>query len=164
MKVIEKAHVMSVEGGKVQVMMAGGPVGPSQLSGRPGDEPASCIRCAMASHCAKNGRRFTVRAPEGVKAGDEVTLEMDLPSPAWAAFLLFMLPLAAALAVGGAVFGLTHSGGLGVAGGVAGAASVYLVLYLARVGPEVRASIVKAAERPSPDHDRGTPPPGGGSG
>ena len=164
MKVIEKAHVMSVEGGWARVAMAGGPVGSTMSSGRPGDEPAGCVGCAMASHCAKNGRRFTVRAPEGVKAGDEVTIEMDLPSPAWAAFLLFMLPLAAALAAGGAVFGLTQSGGLGVAGGAAGAASVYLVLYLARVGPEVRASIVKATERPSPDHDRGTPPPGGVSG
>ena len=138
MKIVERASVLSVGDGRALVAMAGG------------DDPAKCTACAMASHCGSKEHRFTVDAPAGVKAGDEVTVEMNVPSPAWAAFLLFMLPLGAAFLAGGLTYALAGSEALGLAGGAAGAAAVYLVIYLARAGSRGTASIVGRSESPQP--------------
>ncbi len=141
-KVIDKARVLSVEDGRAEVALAGG------------DDPSKCAGCAMDSHCAPRQHRLTVDAPEGVKPGDEVTVEMDLPSPTLAAFLLFMLPLAAAFLAGGTMFALTGSGALSVLGGAAGAAAVYLVLHFAKIGSKMTATILA----------EGDPSDGGGTG
>ena len=134
MKITEKARVLSISNGRVEVALAGG------------DDPAKCTGCAMASRCAAREHRLTVRAPEGVRPGDEVTVELDLPSPAWAAFLLFMLPLAAAFLAGGVTFALTGSETFGLLGGALGAAAVYLVIHFLRVGSKGGAVIVGTGE------------------
>ena len=143
MRITEKARVLSTSDGRAEVALAGG------------DDPAKCTACAMASRCAAREHRLTARAPEGVRPGDEVTVELDLPSPAWAAFLLFMMPLAAAFLVGGVTFGLTRSEALGLLGGAAGGAAAYLALYLTRVGSKGGASIVGT---PGPSDDGGGQP------
>lgn len=136
MKIVESARVLSVGDGRAEVLMAGG------------DDPANCTACAMASHCGSKGRRFTVDAHAGVKPGDEVKVEIDAPSPAWAAFLLFMLPLGAAVLAGGLTYGLSGSEVLGILGGAAGASAVYLVIYLAHAGSKGGAAIVDRSESP----------------
>jgi positive regulator of sigma E activity len=120
-KVVEKARVLSVEGGNAQVAMKV-------------DDSLKCSSCTMASACAKKERRFSVQAPEGVKAGDEVTVEMNAPSPAVAAILVFMVPLVVAFSAGGTAYWLTSSETLGLLGGLAGAAAVYLVIRCSRLG------------------------------
>ncbi len=122
MKIVEKARVLSVGDGRALVAMAGG------------DDPAKCTACAMASHCGSKEHRFTVDAPAGVGPGDEVKVEIDAPSPAWAAILFFMVPLAAAFSAGGATYWLTGSETLSLLGGLAGAAAVYLAIRFSRLG------------------------------
>ncbi len=121
MKVVEKARVLSVEDGRAVVAMEG-------------DDALKCSACTMASACETKEHRFTVEAPEGVKAGDEVTVEMDAPSPATAALLVFMVPLLIAFLAGGVVYGLTRSETLGLVSGLAGAAAVYVVIRFSRFG------------------------------
>jgi positive regulator of sigma E activity len=134
-KVVEKARVISVESGRALVAMKG-------------DDTLKCSACPMAAACETKEHRFSVKAPEGVKAGDEVTVEMD--APAVAALLVFMVPLVAAFLAGGAVYGLTRSGALGIVSGIAGAAAVYVAIYLAGRGDGHSVSIV---DRPGPDSE-----------
>jgi positive regulator of sigma E activity len=111
------------------------------------DDTLKCSSCAMASACETKEHRFSVEAPEGVKAGDEVTVEMDAPSPAVAALLVFMLPLAVAFSAGAAAYWLTRSETLGLVGGLAGAAAVYVAIRFSRLGSRGVGRIVGNGQR-----------------
>ena len=117
------------------------------MMGAGDDDQAKCTACSMASHCESKERRFTVEAPEGVKAGDEVTVEIDAPSPVTAALLVFMLPLAVAFSAGGAAYWLTGSETLGLVAGLAGAAAVYLTIRFTRLGSKGVGRIVGVGQR-----------------
>jgi hypothetical protein len=63
--------------------------------------------------------------------GRELTVELELPSPAWAAFLLFIVPMAAALAVGMAAYLITGNAIVGFVSAGAGVVGAYTGVYLA---------------------------------
>jgi len=57
----------------------------------PGEGP-ECRTCR--GRCGSAGRVIVeAPAPETVGQGDVVRIEMELPSPAWSAFILFLAPL-----------------------------------------------------------------------
>lgn len=128
MRITERARIESVQDGRATVTVV-----------RPEDR-AACERCAH-SLCVDSGRarprHFAVLCPPGARAGQCATVELEIASPAWAAFLLFILPMGCAFAVGGAAYHLTGSGSLGLVGGVAAALVAYAVVHIARASGRV---------------------------
>ncbi len=132
MRVIERARVTAVEGGRARLVI------------EPPEDASNCARCPAAGACGpRAGRReLTALAPSFTSPGDEVSVAINGPSPAWAAIVLFVLPLASAFAAGLLAYGFTSSGGLALAAGVAGAVAAYLATYLAGAGATVRVEIL----------------------
>jgi positive regulator of sigma E activity len=121
------------------------------------DDTTACERCAHSFCCSttpSGPRTFDVRTAQELDPGQLVTVELELASPAWAAFLLFMAPMAAAFAAGVVVHQLTGHAALGLAAGIAGAACAYLVVYLtsAQRGPQ---GILVGTEPESGNRPRG---------
>ncbi len=135
MRVVERAEVVALEGGR------------ARLAIRTPEDAARCGRCG-ASHSCGSGRAREIEAPipagsaPPLSPGDEVTVEIEGPSPALAGFLLFILPLAAALGAGFAVYTALGSETAAVVAGVLGAGAVWLGLYLTRGRFRWRARIV----------------------
>jgi positive regulator of sigma E activity len=138
----EEGRVISVEDGRAHVRID-----------EPRDGGAGCAACGMRRHCAGGAageRVLGIEAPPGIAPGDEVTVEIDLPSPALAALLLFIVPLAAAVGAGAAVYGLTSSGALGLVAGLAGMALAYVLVFLA--GPKGSGNVeITTTSGPGPD-------------
>ena len=132
MRVIERARVTAIEGGRARLVIA------------PPDDTSNCARCPAAGACGpRTGpRELTAVAPSFTSPGDEVSVAIEGPSPAWAALVLMVLPLASAFAAGLLAYGFTSNEGLAVAAGVAGAGAAYFVTYLAGAGPTVRVEIL----------------------
>ena len=136
MRIVERAEVVAIEGGR------------ARLAIRTPEDAGRCGSCPASSSCGSGGRARELEAPvpsgmEPVPSpGDEVTVEIEGPSPALAAFLLFIVPLAAAFATGAAAYGAVGSETAAVAAGMLGAGAVWLGLYLARGRFRWRASIV----------------------
>jgi positive regulator of sigma E activity len=129
MRIIERARVTSRTGDRATVTIV-----------KP-EDGAACERCAHSFCCgttASGPRTFDVRAPDSLSPGQVVTVELELASPAWAAFLLFMVPMAAAFAAGLVVHQLSGQPVLGLLGGVFGAACAYVAIHVLgrRRGPQ----------------------------
>ena len=141
MRVVERAEVMAVEGGR------------ARLAIRTPDDAGRCGSCPASSSCGSGGRARELEAPvpadsgPRLSPGDEVTVEIEGPSPALAGFLLFIVPLAAAFATGAAAYGAAGSETAAVAAGALGAGAGWLGLYLTRGRFRWRVSIV-APKRP----------------
>jgi positive regulator of sigma E activity len=121
MKVIERARVLSREDGRARVSV----VKPDDASG--------CERCAHSSCCSSGAggpKVFVVSCGPEVSVGEEITVELELASPAWAAFILFIVPLMCAFAGGIAAFAVSGLGVAGVLGALGAAALAYLGVYL----------------------------------
>jgi positive regulator of sigma E activity len=86
---------------------------------------------------------LVVTAPDGLEVGDAVTVAIEGASPAWAAFVLLILPLAVAFACGLGAWALTGSAPTGVVGGMLGAAGVFIAIRFTRAGARGSAEIVK---------------------
>lgn len=59
-------------------------------------DAADASQCRSCGICSAAGRKHVlsdVPAPEGLKAGDRVTAEVSLPSPAKSAAVLFLVPM-----------------------------------------------------------------------
>lgn len=95
----EMGTVEGVEGGRAEVLMKA-------------EMEKTCDGCRACTMGFGNVRRMKVDAPEGLKAGDEVVVEVTLPSVYWGILLLFALPIVGLL-VGGGV-GEMAARGLGV--------------------------------------------------
>jgi len=95
----ETGTVEGVEGGKAEVLMKG-------------EMEKTCDGCGACAMGFGNVRRMKVDAPEGLKVGDEVVVEVTLPSVYWGILLVFALPVVGLL-VGGGV-GELAARGLGV--------------------------------------------------
>lgn len=95
----ETGTVEGMDGGKAEVLMKA-------------EMEKTCDGCRACSTSFGNVRRMKVDAPEGLKAGDEVVVEVTLPSVYSGILLLFALPIAGLL-VGG-VAGELVARGLGV--------------------------------------------------
>ncbi len=134
MRVIEKARVVSVEGGTAAVTII------------PPENPAKCAGCGSAGVCGggSGGRPHVLQAsaPEGVKEGDVVTVAIESMSPAWAALLVLILPLVVAFACGLGVWALSGSEAAGVIGGMIGVAGVYVAIWLSGVDGRGHVEIV----------------------
>ncbi|MHC4249950.1 MAG: SoxR reducing system RseC family protein [Planctomycetota bacterium] len=134
MRITEEGRVVSIEGGRAAVAF----LAP--------EDSEKCTRCPQAISCSNRpGRKrvLVVKASEGVEVGDAVTVAIEGPSPAWAAFLLLILPLAVAFACGLGAWGLTGSAATGVVGGMLGAAGVYIAIRFAGAGARGSAEIIK---------------------
>jgi positive regulator of sigma E activity len=134
MRVTEDGRVVSIEGGKAAVAF---------LAPEDGDK---CTRCPEARSCSNRpGRKrvLVVTAPDGLEVGDAVTVAIEGASPAWAAFVLLILPLAVAFACGLGAWALTGSAPTGVVGGMLGAAGVFIAIRFTRAGARGSAEIVK---------------------
>ena len=121
MRVVEQVRIASVAGDRARIEIL-----------KPAD-PSSCGKCSQAGLCSSSPggqRSITVRGLGGAPEGVPLKVELDLPSPAWAAFVLFMVPMAAGFAAGGLAYHLSRSGTIGLLGGVAGIALCYLGVYL----------------------------------
>ncbi len=132
MRIIERARVTAVEGGRARLVI------------EPPADASNCARCPAADACGPQaGRReLTALAPSSISPGDEVSVAINGPSPAWAALVLLILPLASAFAAGLLAYGFTSSEGLALAAGGAGAGAAYLATYLAGAGATVRVEIL----------------------
>jgi len=125
MRVIEKARVISVEHGRAAVGVM------------PPDDGEKCIACPAAAVCGQGTgrpRALLASAPERVKVGDVVKIAIEGPSPAWAAFLLLILPLVTAFACGVVAWALTGGVPTGAVAGLIGVAGVFIVIRLTGAG------------------------------
>ncbi|MHC5058169.1 MAG: SoxR reducing system RseC family protein [Planctomycetota bacterium] len=135
MRVTERARVVSVERGRAAVAIL------------PPDDEEKCRRCPAAAICGDRTTRprvLVAAAREGVNEGDVVTVAIEGPSPAWAAFLLLILPLVVAFACGIGAWAALGSPAAGVVAGVIGAAGVYVAISLAGAGARGRVEIIDA--------------------
>ncbi len=132
MRVIERARVTAVEGGRARLVIA-----------QP-DDASNCARCPAADACGPKAgpRELTALAPSSTSPGDEVSVAIEGPGPVWAALVLLVLPLASAFAAGLLTYGFTSSEGLSLAAGAAGGGAAYLATYLAGAGSTVRVEIL----------------------
>lgn len=156
MRVVERAEVLAVEGGRARVSVTAP------------DDAARCGSCPAARGCeTSTGRRELEAAlPPGMlrqgsggtgderpgagpalSPGDEVTVAIEGPSPVLAAVLLFLVPLAAAFAAGLTAHGITSSPGAGLAAGASATVLVYLLLYLSRSRFRMDVRIIGPAAR-----------------
>ena len=163
MRMIEKARVVSVGGGRARVAvlppddeekcrrcpaLSRAPAEPDAscpaFSRAPAEPDASCPAAAICGDGAGRPRVLEAAAPEGVGVGDVVTIMIEGPSPAWAAFLLLILPLMVAFACGLGGWALTGSAPAGVVGGIMGAAGVYIAIRFAAGRARGRVEIIDA--------------------
>jgi len=141
MKVLERAKVLAAEGLRARV----------EISAPAGE--TACGRCPRALSCSPAGaglaaRVLEVELPREAKAGEELLLEIELPSSVLAALLLFIVPLACAFGAGLATLALTASGPAALGAGAAGAGAVYALTYLAGGGSVPRVRIVENGAGP----------------
>jgi len=125
MRTIEKARVISVEHARAAVTVL------------PPADREKCVACPAAAVCGHGtGRPRTLlaSAPERAHVGDVVWIAIEGPSPAWAAFLLLILPLVVAFAFGVGAWGATESIPTGAVAGLIGAAGVFIVIRLTGAG------------------------------
>jgi len=125
MRTIEKARVISVEHGRAAVTVL------------PPDDREKCIACPAAAVCGQGAGRPAVlhaAAPRGVEEGDIVTVAIEGPSPAWAAFLLLILPLVVAFASGLVAWAAMETITTGAVAGLIGAAGVFVAIRLTGAG------------------------------
>jgi positive regulator of sigma E activity len=120
MTVVEHVRVVSVTPARQHVEIAS-----------PG-ESSSCGSCTRATNCSSvHGlRAMDVCGLEDAAPGDDLTVAIELASPVWAAFVLFVLPMLVAFAAGIAVERLAASGALGLLAGALGAAAAWGGVYL----------------------------------
>jgi positive regulator of sigma E activity len=141
----ETGTVEGVDGGKAEVLMKA-------------EMAKSCDGCRACAVGFGNVRRMKVDAPAGLKAGDEVVVEVTLPSVYSGILLLFALPIVGLL-VGGGVGELAARGMgaadaantvsivVGIAGFGLGLLGGYLVGRKIREGlPEPKIAEVRASE------------------
>jgi len=131
----ERARVVSVEGGRTEVALP-----------RP-EVSETCRRCPAAAICRREETRriLIAEAPDWVREGSDVMLEISGTSPAQAAALLFLLPMVVAFGSALGVYFLSRVGAAALVSGGLGAGGTYLVLWTFRNRWEVRAKIVGPA-------------------
>ena len=81
--------------------------------------------------------------PPWARPGNEVKVSVEGSSPAWAAFLLFVLPLAGAAAAGLAAYGMAAGPAGGLAASGVGGAAVYVALFLLRSRWRPRVAVLR---------------------
>ncbi len=90
MKIIEAGVVKTVTEGRATVILSG-------------DQSALCRTCRACSQVSPGLREVQASAPQGVRAGDRVQVEVNIPSRYTSMFMLLILPLLGLLV--GAVVG-----------------------------------------------------------
>lgn len=140
MKIVEKAKVVSAEGRLASVEIST-PAGQS-----------ACGRCPHAGSCGPSGtsRILKVELSYPLKPGDEVILELELPSPVLAAVVLFLLPLVCAFGAAVAILGLTGSGIWALIAGAGGMAAAYMGVFAVGGRSAAKARILGPATAAGP--------------